>query len=91
MIARLLRELLITGLRGYMETMGVKFGADWFGKLKMVLQCVLFGYILFVFNLNSEGREYTRPIQIVLIYTTLAATLGSGLQYLVRSWPHLQK
>src|SRR5262245_60409492 len=34
------RELLVTGIRGYVEAMGKKFGADWFGKLKMILQCV---------------------------------------------------
>ncbi len=33
-----LRELIITGLRSFMETAGSKFGADWFGKLKTVLQ-----------------------------------------------------
>ncbi len=90
MVALMLaRELLITGLRGYMETMGIKFGADWFGKLKMVLQCVLFGYILTVFVLGPDWYNVTYPIQMVLIYTTIAATVGSGLQYLVRSWPHL--
>src|SRR5262245_3477390 len=35
------RELLITGIRGIMEAQGVKFGADWLGKLKMVLQCAV--------------------------------------------------
>ena len=34
-----LRELVITGLRSFMETAGAKFGADWLGKLKMGLQC----------------------------------------------------
>ena len=33
------RELIVTGLRGIVEATGQKFGADWFGKLKMVLQC----------------------------------------------------
>src|SRR5437870_2176200 len=33
------RELIITGLRGYLENRAVSFGADWLGKLKMVLQC----------------------------------------------------
>src|SRR5262249_39586622 len=28
------RELVITGLRSYLETMGVQFGADWLGKVK---------------------------------------------------------
>src|SRR5579862_1333637 len=33
------RELIITGLRSFMENRGAKFGADWLGKAKMVLQC----------------------------------------------------
>src|SRR3954469_12352282 len=33
------RELVITGLRGFMEMHGAKFGADWLGKIKMTLQC----------------------------------------------------
>src|SRR5438309_6334782 len=31
------RELVITGLRSYLENRGVTFGADWLGKLKMGL------------------------------------------------------
>ena len=33
-----LRELIITSLRSFMETAGAKFGADWLGKIKMTLQ-----------------------------------------------------
>src|SRR5437870_13841720 len=33
------RELVITGLRSFMEMRGGKFGADWLGKIKMALQC----------------------------------------------------
>src|SRR3954453_10726404 len=33
------RELIITGLRSFMENLGATFGADWLGKVKMVLQC----------------------------------------------------
>src|SRR5438105_4069149 len=33
------RELIITGLRSFLENRNVSFGADWLGKLKMVLQC----------------------------------------------------
>src|SRR5260370_17561878 len=32
------RELIITGLRSFMEMSGASFGADWLGKVKMVLQ-----------------------------------------------------
>jgi len=34
------RELLVTALRGYMESIGIDFSAKWSGKWKMVLQCV---------------------------------------------------
>src|SRR5262249_62382554 len=41
------RELAVTGIRGMVEATGQKFGADWFGKLKMGLQCaVLIGVLL---------------------------------------------
>src|SRR5947209_12227730 len=33
------RELIITGLRSFMENMSATFGADWLGKVKMGLQC----------------------------------------------------
>src|SRR5262245_1416851 len=33
------RELIITGLRGFLESQGARFGADWLGKVKMGLQC----------------------------------------------------
>src|SRR5712692_9800964 len=33
------RELIITGLRSFLENRNANFGADWLGKLKMVLQC----------------------------------------------------
>src|SRR5579862_5041527 len=40
------RELIITSLRGYLESAGANFGADWLGKVKMVLQC---GALLAIF------------------------------------------
>lgn len=36
----LAREFLVTGLRGYVESIpGAQLPADWFGKAKMTLQC----------------------------------------------------
>ncbi|HEY8506351.1 MAG TPA: CDP-alcohol phosphatidyltransferase family protein, partial [Gemmataceae bacterium] len=40
------RELLITGLRGAIESRGTGFGADRLGKAKMVLQCAALVVIL---------------------------------------------
>ncbi len=84
------RELLITGLRGIVEATGQKFGADWFGKLKTILQSAA---IIGMLSLQSlRGYEDTHSVmatlemvQIVLLYAMLAATIGSGLQYLVKA------
>jgi CDP-diacylglycerol--glycerol-3-phosphate 3-phosphatidyltransferase len=84
------RELIITGLRSFLENRGVVFGADWLGKLKMGLQCAaLFG--IFVALLLAEGdanESVTVFFQMVrngLIYAMVAATALSGLQYLWRA------
>ncbi len=88
------RELLITGIRGIMESRGVKFGADTLGKIKMILQCAVLVVILAVLWLNTfhpwaEVSQGLRIVQIVLIYVMLVITIASGVQYLVkagRSW-----
>jgi CDP-diacylglycerol--glycerol-3-phosphate 3-phosphatidyltransferase len=74
------RELIITSLRSYLETAGAKFGADWLGKIKMVLQCVVLLYI-FMFLKWAEVNSWLAVLRDVLIYATLAATALSGLQY----------
>src|SRR5262245_63156654 len=49
------RELVITGLRGFMEMHGAKFGADWLGKIKMALQCA--ALIAIFVALDAQARE----------------------------------
>lgn len=87
----LARELLITGIRGIVESAGTKFGADWFGKLKTILQCVVLVAVLFLLTCRQEQwlaeidwllwRAYQ-----VLLWAMLFATVGSGLQYLVKAY-----
>jgi CDP-diacylglycerol--glycerol-3-phosphate 3-phosphatidyltransferase len=82
------RELIITSLRSFMETMGATFGADWLGKVRMVLQCAAL-FAIFV-ALEAEARQMSAPAidwtRHGLIYAMLAATALSGLQYLWRAW-----
>ncbi len=85
-----IRELVVTGIRGIVEATGKKFGADWFGKLKMGLQCaVLIGVFLIQWLRTMQGAEpictILAPIQQVLLGLMLLATLGSGLHYLVKA------
>lgn len=84
------RELLVTGLRGMVEATGKKFGADWFGKLKTVLQCAAVAGVLLVLTLRDSVlvglAETLAPVQRGLLYAMLAATVGSLVQYSVKAW-----
>ncbi len=83
-----LRELIITSLRSFMETAGAKFGADWLGKLKMVLQCAA---LIAIFILLMTPREPSPTwsavywLTVALVYGTVVATLLSGMQYTWRA------
>jgi CDP-diacylglycerol--glycerol-3-phosphate 3-phosphatidyltransferase len=84
------RELIITGLRSFLENRNVTFGADWLGKIKMGLQCAaLFGVFVV---LELEGQAWATDfvpaltiVRNVLIYAMVVATALSGLQYLWRA------
>jgi CDP-diacylglycerol--glycerol-3-phosphate 3-phosphatidyltransferase len=79
------RELVITSLRSYLETMGARFGADWLGKLKMGLQCAAI-IAIFVAEMRLEWFAWLPGFltfaRDVLIYAMLTFTTLSGLQYL---------
>ncbi len=80
------RELLITGLRGYMESTGASFGADWLGKIKMILQsATLFALFFLLIFWDPDTQAFTWSAADILrdsfIYAMLAATILSGLQY----------
>ena len=76
------RELLVTSLRSFIETHGGTFGADWAGKLKMVLQCAT---LIAIFVTQALGGEADSPLPLirdVFIYAMVLSTVQSGLQYL---------
>jgi len=82
------RELIITSLRGFMESRGASFGADWLGKIKMVLQCAA---LLAIFiDLEAAAccpaqSAWLGPVRSACIYGMLVSTALSGLQYLWRA------
>ena len=89
------RELLVTGIRGMVEATGRKFGADWFGKLKMGLQCaVLIGVFLIRWwhaaGFSHSVLDLLERVQLVLLWLMLLATIGSGVQYIVKAARLLQ-
>ncbi len=85
------REILITGIRGIVEATGQKFGADWFGKLKTVLQCIAILMILSLKTIGDHDSSALKITEVSVIYAMLVATLGSGLQYLYKASKLLNK
>jgi CDP-diacylglycerol--glycerol-3-phosphate 3-phosphatidyltransferase len=84
------RELLVTGIRGMVEATGKKFGADWFGKLKMVLQCAVLIAVFLIrwwhaAGLTPSALEVLEPLARILLWLMLGATIGSGAQYVVKA------
>src|SRR5262245_6598258 len=82
------RELIITGLRSFLENRNANFGADWLGKVKMVLQCAAL-FAIFVAqkapDWSEEAAINSGMIRDGLIYAMIGATALSGLQYLWRA------
>lgn len=83
----LAREFLVTGLRGYVESIGKEFSADKFGKVKMLVQCFAVAGVMFIpgFDWAESWLEIWNPILSVLIVTTLVTTVGSGVSYVLRT------
>jgi CDP-diacylglycerol--glycerol-3-phosphate 3-phosphatidyltransferase len=84
------RELIITSLRSFLENQGVTFGADWLGKIKMVLQCAaLFSVFIALFAATIEAftdlNSLLSFVRSALIWAMLISTALSGLQYLWRA------
>jgi CDP-diacylglycerol--glycerol-3-phosphate 3-phosphatidyltransferase len=84
------RELIITSVREMMERKGVPFGADWPGKLKMVLQCAAICVALVAEEARPRESLWGLPTSLwnqsrdLLMWAMALATLGSGLHYLVK-------
>jgi CDP-diacylglycerol---glycerol-3-phosphate 3-phosphatidyltransferase len=83
------RELIITGLRSFLENEGANFGAEWLGKIKMGLQCAA----LFAIFLALEVKEnaLVQWTSLILVWAMLVSTALSGLQYLWKAFALLKK
>ena len=83
----LAREFLVTGLRGYVESLGRQFPADWFGKTKMVLQCTAVGLVLGIhaFDFPHFANTFFEWTAHLLVYSTLASTVLSCVSYLSKT------
>lgn len=78
------RELLVSGLRGFSESQGKSYAANWWGKIKMLLQSVTIGWILTSLGRLSDIGWVLRG-RTILIYVTVIFTVISVGAYLVAS------
>ena len=89
-----IRELLVTFLRGYMESEGIPFGASWTGKAKLVVQTAAVLAVLFGLDyLSRSGRPLEGNLYWTvrgLLWVTMGITVWSGLEYLLKAWKHLR-
>ncbi|MDB5389557.1 MAG: pgsA [Planctomycetaceae bacterium] len=80
----LAREMLVTGLRSFLEQHGKDFSASWIGKVKMVLQSVALVFSLLSLSpgFRAEWFLLTRD---VLLWSAVGITMYSGWIYLQRA------
>lgn len=81
------RELLVTGLRGFNESIGISFGASLYGKLKMWMQSIAApAILLIVAHEEAWGwQAWSGTAKRVLVWLTVIITVLSTIVYLVRS------
>ncbi|HMQ21984.1 MAG TPA: CDP-diacylglycerol--glycerol-3-phosphate 3-phosphatidyltransferase [Planctomycetota bacterium] len=77
-VVMLSREFIVQSIRGAAEAQGHDFGADRFGKWKMVTQCV------YVLGLASYQAGWDWPIEVVryALWVALGFTVLSGFNYM---------
>lgn len=81
------REFLVTGVRGYVESLGQAFPADWFGKIKMLVQCwaVAIPIGLVAFEMGDTARSFWRQLAWITVALTLITSVGSGFSYVYKA------
>jgi CDP-diacylglycerol--glycerol-3-phosphate 3-phosphatidyltransferase len=77
------RELFVTGIRGELEGRGVSFGANFWGKMKMLFQSFAVPFVLLFVWLDPLKRPVLGYVRDGLVYATVLVTILSGLPYII--------
>jgi hypothetical protein len=77
----------VTGIRGYVESIGGRFPADNFVKAKKFLQCVAVSIALGLpaNELDARLEDGAETACRWFIWATLITTVGSGLSYVFKA------
>jgi len=81
------REFLVTGIRGYVESLGHEFPADRFGKIKMIVQSIAVGGLIWIeaWPWGDAWHAFWEYFVSGLVVLTLIATVGSGVTYVLKT------
>ena len=80
----LVREFLVNGIRGYMESIGVNFQAELPGKVKMVVQSLAIGFLIGILAFEHDPA-WLRVLTHVLVWSTIVLTFWSGIGYVAKA------
>ena len=80
----LLRELLVTGLRSYIESRGIPFPADWSGKVKMFVQSFCVGCCVYV-GTRVDPYGWQVFLRDASTWATVVLTVLSSITYIHRA------
>ena len=77
----------MTGLRGYVESLGHAFPADTFGKIKMIVQSIAVGGLIWLeaWPWGDAWFQFWKYFVMGLVWLTLLATVGSGVTYVLKT------
>lgn len=77
----LAREFLVSGIRSLLESKGLPFPANWWGKQKMLVQSIAVCVTLFTLG-HWLDRSWSMGVLQALVWVALVSTVVSGITYL---------
>ena len=87
------REFFVSSLRGFMESRGVAFAAEWSGKIKMMIQSIAVGALIFCLpeaRVEGEIANWLWWTSTLLVWAALVSTIQSGVVYLLKGMKELE-
>ncbi|MHC4982361.1 MAG: CDP-alcohol phosphatidyltransferase family protein [Planctomycetota bacterium] len=75
------REFIVSAVRGYSESCGMKFPATYAGKIKMLIQSVAICTALFI-EANMKDVPWACVVTVVVVWLAVVVTVVSAFAYL---------
>ena len=75
------REFIVSAVRGYSESQGIKFPATYAGKIKMFVQSAAICVVLFQMA-NLRDAEWAIYLKAGMVWAAVIVTVLSGLAYI---------